>query len=76
MFPTLKAGDALRVVSYKDRDIRVGDVVVFNSLYGKTSIVHRVVSVAEECVRTKCDNNNNMDHWVLYTEDIIGKVYA
>ena len=76
MFPTLKTGDILRVVPYKERTVRMEDVVVFHSLYGKTSIVHRVVSVAKECVRTKCDNNNKMDHWVLYTEDIIGKVYA
>ena len=33
------------MVSYKDRDIGVGDVVVFNSSFGRTPIAHRVVSV-------------------------------
>jgi len=76
MFPTLKAGDALRVVSYKDRDIRVGDVVVFNSPYGRTPIVHRVVSVNNEGVRTKGDNKLAIDDFILQPSKIIGRVFS
>ena len=74
MFPTLKTGDTFRVVPYNDRDISVGDVVVFPSPYERTPIVHRVVSIDLHGIRTRGDNNNNMDGWVLCTEDIIGQV--
>jgi signal peptidase I len=76
MFPTLKAGDALRVVSYKDRDIRVGDVVLFHSPNGRTPIVHRVVSVNNEGVRTKGDNKLAIDDFILQPSKIIGRVFS
>jgi signal peptidase I len=76
MFPALKAGDVLRVVSYKDRDIRVGDVVVFYSPYGRTPIVHRVVSVSKEGVRTKGDNKLAIDDFILQPSKIIGRVFS
>ena len=74
MFPTLKTGDFLSVAPLKDRNIRIGDVVVFNSPYGNKPIVHRVVSIDKKGIKTKGDNNNNMDDWVLCIEDIIGRV--
>ena len=76
MFPTLKTGDTFRVVPYKERAIRVGDVVVFNSPYGKTPIVHRVVSVDKKGVRTKGDNKIAIDDCVLQPNEIIGRVVA
>ena len=76
MFPTLKSGDILRMVFYKDRYIRVGDVVVFKSPYGKTPIVHRVVSVDKKGIRTKGDNKIAIDDCVLQPDEIIGQVVA
>ena len=76
MFPTLKTGDILRVVSYKDRDIRVGDVVVFNSPFGKVPIVHRVFSVDKKGIRTKGDNKIAIDDCILQPDDIIGQVVS
>ena len=74
MFPTLKTGDILRVVSYKDRDIRVGDVVVFNSPCGNIPIVHRVVFFDNKRVKTKGDNKITVDDGILQPNDIIGRV--
>ena len=59
-----------------DRDIRVGDVVVFHSPYGRTPIVHRVVSIDKKGIRTKGDNKIAIDDCVLQPNDIIGRVVA
>jgi signal peptidase I len=76
MFPTLKKGDILRVVPYKDRDISVGDVLVFNSPYGRTPIVHRVVILSHAGVRTKGDNSLAIDDFILQPHEIIGSVVS
>ena len=74
MNPTLMPGDQIRVVPYANRDIRVGDVVTFQSPEGKRHVAHRVVSVDSRGVRTSGDNNNNTDSWILQTEEIKGRV--
>jgi len=76
MSPTLKKGDILKVAPYKDRDIRIGDVILFKSPYGKTSIVHRVVFVDNKGVRTKGDNIIPIDDFILHPNDIIGRVVS
>ena len=74
MFPTLKTGDILKIVSYKFRDIKVGDVIVFNSTYRKIPIVHRVVFVDNKGVKTKGDNKITIDDCILQPNDITGRV--
>jgi signal peptidase len=74
MFPTMRAGDILRVVPYKERTLRVGDVVLFHSPYDRASIVHRIVSIDNKGIRTKGDNKIAVDDCVLRPNDIIGRV--
>ena len=74
MNPNLKAGDQLRVVPYANRSIRVGDVVVFQAPEGNRHVIHRVVSVDSRGVRTRGDNNNKTDSWILRPEEIKGRV--
>ena len=76
MNPTLKAGDGLFVVPYGNRKIRIGDVVVFSYPERSHKVVHRVVAVNSQGVRTRGDNNINIDPWVLLPEDIIGRVVS
>jgi len=76
MFPTLREGDILKISPYKDRDIRVGDVVVFNSPYWKIPIVHRVVSFDKKGIRTKGDNKIPIDDCILQPNKIIGRVVS
>ena len=76
MNPTLKAGDGLSVVPYGNGRIQIGDVVVFREPEGKNNIVHRVVAVESQGVRTKGDNNINIDPWILLPDDIIGRVVS
>jgi signal peptidase I len=74
MKPTLKPGDGLGVHPYGDRKIRIGDVVVACPPEREQHVVHRVVSVDSHGIRTRGDNNNNTDAWVLCAENIIGQV--
>jgi signal peptidase I len=76
MNPTLKAGDILRVVPYRDRPIRVGDVVVFRCPGKSHIIVHRVSAVGVNCFQTRGDANRRVDPWGLKPGDIIGQVVA
>ena len=76
MNPTLKPGDRLRVTPYENNRIRVGDVVVFHTPEGKRQVTHRAVSVDSRGVKTRGDNNNNIDSWVLPPEEIIGRVVS
>jgi len=74
MNPTLRVGDGLRVIPYGDSRIRVGDVVVFRHPERQHNVVHRVVSVDTQEVRTRGDNNNRVDTWILRPDEIIGRV--
>ena len=76
MNPTLKQGDRLRVVPYANRSIGVGDVVVLRAPEGKGNVTHRVVSVGPRGVKTRGDNNNKTDSWILRPEEIIGRVVS
>ena len=76
MNSTLKAGDGLCVIPYGDSSISVGDVVVFLHPDKKYNIVHRVVAVDPQGLRTRGDNNNGLDPWVLSPEEIIGRVVS
>jgi signal peptidase I len=74
MNPTLKPGDGLRVLPYGDREIRIGDVVVVRSPTGNKQVVHRIISLESGHIRTRGDNNNKPDSWVLHPDDIAGRV--
>ena len=76
MSPTLKAGDNLCVIPYGDNKICVGDVVVFPHPEGSYNVVHRVVAVDLQGVRTRGDNSINMDPWILNPDDIFGCVVS
>lgn len=76
MNPTLWAGDGLRVTSYGNARIHIGDVVVFVPPGCEHNVVHRVVSVDSDGVRTRGDNNSDVDPWALRPDDIIGRVVS
>jgi len=76
MNPTLRPGDRLRVIPYDGRDIRRGDVVVFVPPGGDTKIIHRVVYIDSNGIKTRGDNCNQPDGWVLSPDCILGRVVA
>ncbi len=76
MNPTLRVGDYLKVIPYGDGRIRVGDVVVFRPPEQECHVVHRVVSVGSQGIRTSGDNNSNIDPWILSPDCIAGRVVS
>jgi signal peptidase len=76
MNPTLRQGDLLTVVPYEGRAVQRGDVIYFDPPGGERKVVHRVVRVTPQGVRTRGDNNSADDPYLLQASDIIGQVVA
>jgi len=76
MTPTLQPLDLLELEPYGEREVRVGDVVAFPSPGVGKHIVHRVVRVGPEGIRTLGDNNIHEDAVILGPEDLTGRVIA
>jgi signal peptidase len=73
MEPTIKTGSI--VFSSKQKDIKQGDVIVFESPTDPdVTISHRVVDVVDEGYKTKGDNNNQADADLVSQEQMKGKV--
>jgi SynChlorMet cassette protein ScmC len=76
MNPTLREPDLLEVVPYDDRQVCAGDVIYFEPPEGEREIVHRVVRVTPDGIRTRGDNSPTDDPYRLRTAHIIGQVVA
>jgi signal peptidase len=74
MNPIFKSGDRLQIASYGLEKIRVGDVVVFISPEDNSKVVHRVVSLNSNGIKTRGDNCDQPDDWVLSPNCILGRV--
>lgn len=74
MRPTLKPGDVLRVMPYRDARFKRGDIIVFHPPHEKQPIIHRVVSVRGSGLKARGDNNNRLDPWLIPPGSIIGRV--
>ncbi len=72
---TLRRGDLLHVKAYAGGPPREGDVIIFRAPEDDRNIVHRVVHVDRDgAIRTRGDNNSQVDPWELSSADIVGKV--
>ena len=76
MNPTLKPGDRLDTASCHWREIRRGDVIVFVSPADESKAVHRVIFVDSNGLRTRGDNCDRIDPWVLSPDQIVGRVVS
>ncbi len=77
MRPTLRIGDELIVQAYDEQTpVCTGDVVVFYNAAKHRPVVHRVMSVSAAGIRTRGDNNDQMDLDLLQPADITGRVTA
>jgi signal peptidase len=74
MNPIFKSGDRLQIASCGQEEIRVGDVIVFISPEDKSKVVHRVVSLNSNGIKTRGDNCDRPDDWVLSPNCILGRV--
>lgn len=75
MEPTLQYGDY--VVVKKSKELKEGDIIAFRNNQGRM-IVHRIVEKTfrdgQEVYRTKGDNLDEADTWVITQDNIIGIV--
>ena len=73
----LHRGDVVIVEKLSDNqinNIQIGDVLVYNK--DNIVVVHRVSEVNQNYFKTKGDNNENVDNWLVYPKDVIGVVKA
>ncbi|WP_424358785.1 signal peptidase I [Methanocella sp. MCL-LM] len=73
MYPTLKVLDTLFIAPYHDTEVKRGDIIVFIAPGGR-KVTHRIVSIGNEGIMTRGDNNYDVDSWLLKKSDIIGRV--
>jgi signal peptidase I len=71
MVPTFYKGDM--IIVYGEKDIKIGDVIVFDVPDKKYPIIHRIYKMNDGMITTKGDNNSGPDTWSLKKEDIYGK---
>ncbi len=74
MNPTLMPGDKVRVIPYNGQEIRRGDVIAFIPPGGCSKLIHRVITVDRRGIRTRGDNNKDVDQWALNPDHILGRV--
>ena len=73
MTPNINKGDIVIVEKLKESElekIKKGDVLVYQK--ENQVIVHRVTEVNDNTFKTKGDNNDEEDAWVVNKKDIIG----
>jgi len=72
MVPTYNKGDMIIVVG--DKNLSIGDVVVFDSPARSYPIIHRVYNITEDGkILTKGDNNRSVDPWKTDLSLVHGK---
>lgn len=72
MAPLLMPTDMVLMESIT-KNVNEGDIVLFKPPGSGYSIIHRVVKIENGKIRTKGDNSNTLDYWILSREDIEAK---
>lgn len=70
MWPSIKAGDIVVIKGVEAKELKVGDVIVYDS--GDGFIIHRVVSLDAKTLITKGDANSEPDAPIRYNQ-VIGR---
>ncbi len=74
MSPVLKPCDIIYVFPYVNRNVCVGDVVVYRLHGEKIATVHRIVSTKRNLITTRGDNNPAVDPCLFTADSILGRV--
>ena len=81
MEPTIHAGSVALVQPIQPVFVKKGDIITFTSPKdGQTLIIHRVTAIKNQGrtfrFKTKGDNNNNEDNWLVYGSLVKGRMAA
>jgi signal peptidase I len=75
MSPTLDELDIIEFSPYTDSHPRKGDVIIIQRHEEpERLIIHRIVMVSSQGIRTQGDNCAMMDPWILSLSEILGRV--
>jgi len=74
MAPAIGSGSLIFYTTNLADGIEEGDVIVYKVPAREYPIAHRVYEINDEGIKTKGDNNINVDPWVITEEYIIGKM--
>ncbi|MFC1925978.1 signal peptidase I, partial [Chloroflexota bacterium] len=78
MSPTFEVGTALVIESAEPEAIAVDDIMAYHSPLDGRMTTHRVIEVMEReeglCFRTRGDNNEDDDPYIVHAEDVTGMV--
>ena len=79
MYPTLVPGDKLLVNPVDISEIKVGDIISFDTHFEEANIItHRAVEVLENNgvveIHTQGDHDDHPDTWIIRQESLIGLV--
>jgi len=72
MVPTFAKED-LVLAQNIDRSIKPGDIIMFRTPDTNMPVMHRVVDITREGIKTKGDANPAVDWWTVKPEDVMGK---
>ncbi|MBI4177685.1 MAG: signal peptidase I [Candidatus Aenigmarchaeota archaeon] len=77
MSPSINRGDLVIVKHAEPQDIKIGDVIVFDTLSQSLPVIHRVYKINDDgTFQTLGDNNRGVQHeWEkqISAKDIVGK---
>ncbi len=77
MNPTLRDLDVVEFVSIPLSQMHKGDVIVIKRQeHPEERIIHRIISISPEGIRTQGDNNDRIDPWILLPSEIEGIVIS
>lgn len=74
MEPTIEAGDTVLIKKGNIDQVKLNDIIVYYN--GERYVIHRVVEITEEGIRTKGDNNTTnpvIDSTIITSENYYGK---
>ena len=71
MEPTYYKGDM--IVVYGEKNVEVGDIIVFDVPDRTYPIIHRVYSITDQGIMTKGDHNRSVDPWITQQSSLHGK---
>jgi signal peptidase I len=74
MEPNIHAGSLVVINPQKDyTDIKERDIIVYNRKSDNTLIIHRVVEITDDAIRTKGDANQSIDDINVTPDIYVGK---
>ncbi|MFQ5922642.1 MAG: S24/S26 family peptidase [Anaerolineales bacterium] len=76
MNPTLQDLDLLQIMPYGKPGVQSGDVIAFLPPNGETQVIHRVVRILPDGIRTRGDNSAIEDSFALQPSQITGFVVS